>query len=170
MAEESVDYARLHVRDVVLPRGRGVPVGDGGIPESPRQALLPEFLHGIDFGAEAVVNASGVACQTTIYAVANHARVAAATAMLYHKATTAQDVITQLVYSLDSGDTWGQFGGSVSRATNPANGFASQSPVARPLVLQPGQSVQFGIATSGAAIVDAACELTVRLDGHIGVF
>jgi len=89
--------------------------------------------------------------------------------MLYHRATTAEGVITGLVYSFDNGGTWSAFGSSFSRATNPANGFASQSPVAVPLVLQPGQSVLFGIAASGVGIIEAGCELTVRLESHRGV-
>ena len=92
-------------------------------------ALQPEFLHGLESNAEAAVNAGGVVCQTSAHAVASYHRIASATAMLYHQAATAQAVVAQLVYSLDNGGNWGQFG-VPSRATNPANGFASQSSVA----------------------------------------
>jgi hypothetical protein len=133
-------------------------------------ALQPEFRQAVQSNVEAVVNAPGVVCETSAGAVANHTRIASATAMLYHQATTAQTVTAGLAYSLNGGISWQPFGGSISRATNPANGFASQSPVAGALLLQPGQSVVFGIGVSGGSISDAGCELTVRLDSHSGAF
>jgi hypothetical protein len=66
-------------------------------------ALQPEFRQAVQSNVEAVVNASGVVCETSAGAVANHTRIASATAMLYHQATTAQTVTAGLAYSLNGG-------------------------------------------------------------------
>ena len=134
-------------------------------------ALEPAFLNNSQ-SATATINASGVSCQTTAYVVANYPRIATARGMLYHSASTSQLVTARLVYSLNGGTTWNSFSDFYTLATNVPNGFITQSPVAKGVVLNVGASVIFGIRSGefgGAPTVgDSGCSITVRLDSHTG--
>ncbi len=136
-------------------------------------ALEPVLITRAESSIAANLNASAVICQTTPYAVVGYPRVATATTMMYHTAGTVQNATAQVVYSIDNGSTWNNFGAVSTRAANPANAFATQSPVAGPLILQPGASVRFGLQSGffGSALTttDAGCEMTARLDSHTGV-
>jgi hypothetical protein len=131
-------------------------------------ALEPAFVHAAQFSAQAVVNADGVVCKTAPFTANGYPRVATASAMLYHYALNSKLVSTQLVYSLDGGTSWSNFGDLLTVAANVAASFVSQSPVAKPVFIAPGQTVVFGINASGAEILDAGCELTVRIDNRSG--
>jgi len=134
-------------------------------------AVEPQFRHTILTGAQAAVNAGTTICVTPSYAVDNFPRVATATAMFFHRAAASEDVFAQAMYSVDAGATWLTFGDILSVAGNVAGKYASQSPVAKPLILSPGTVIQFGISTgvlSSGPVSDAACELTVRFDSHTG--
>jgi hypothetical protein len=132
-------------------------------------ALEPAFVHRAQSGASSVVNAGGVVCQTSPYAVTGYPRVATASTMFYHLSSSTETVDTQVMYSLDGGTTWNSFGDFITSAGNVPNAYMSQTPVAAPLFLSPGQSAMFGIQTSGGATTtDAGCEMTVRLDSHTG--
>lgn len=136
-------------------------------------ALEPKFVHVGQGTASATVNAQGVVCQTPPYPVAGYPRVATATMTLYHTAASTADIAAQAVYSVNGGTTWQPFGVLYSYAANVAGEYVSQSPVAAPLYLSPGDNVIFGIATlkwNGINTTDAGCELTVRIDSHTGAF
>ncbi len=136
-------------------------------------ALEPVLITQAQSGIAANLNASAVICQTTPYAVVGYPRVATATTMMFHTSGTVQNAIAKAVYSLDNGASWNGFGAFFTLAGNPANAYATQSPVAGPLILQPGASVRFGLQTgyfgsTPLTTTDAGCELTARLDSHTG--
>jgi len=101
-------------------------------------------------------------------AVTNYPRVATASTMVYHRSASSVTVLTQVRYSLDDGATSPAFGDFITAAGNVVDQYASQSPVAKPLYLSPGQTVVFGIFASDTSTSDAGCELTVRIDSHSG--
>jgi hypothetical protein len=135
-------------------------------------ALEPVFINVSDSGAAAGVNASGVVCQTGSFIVGNSPRVATATAMLYHNAATPQLVTARIVYSTDGGSTWQSFSPFYTLASNVANGFITQSPVADPKFFTVGQLVKFGIKTGEfggtPTVIFAGCSIRVRIDNHDG--
>lgn len=134
-------------------------------------SLEPVFVSASQ-SANPAINSGGVACQTGSFIVGNAPRVATATAMLYHNAATAQRVTARIVYSTDGGTTWQAFSPFYTLATNVANGFATQSPVAEPTLFTVGQLVKFGIRTgefgTAPTVADSGCSITVRIDNHNG--
>jgi len=134
-------------------------------------ALEPVFRHQSQTTAQAAVNANGIVCQTDTYAIAGFPRVASLSSVaFYHQAAGSVKVSTRLVYSLNAGASWVNFGAMATSAANVGGSTAAQSPAAAPVFVPPGKSVLFGIqtTTSAATLTDAGCELTVRLDSHTG--
>jgi hypothetical protein len=137
-------------------------------------ALQPVFLHMTQSGAASVVNAGGVVCQTSDYAVTGYPRVATpGSVMIYHAAPATLQVRARLVYSLDAGTAWQDFGSFYSLAANSPGQFTTQTPAAGPRIFSPGQTVRFGIRATpvpapGTAN-DAGCEMTVRIESTTGV-
>lgn len=134
-------------------------------------ALEPVFRHQSQTAAQAAVNANGIVCQTDAYAIAGFPRVASLSSVtFYHQAASSVKVSTRLVYSLNAGVSWVNFGAVATSEANVGGSTAAQSPAAAPVFLPPGKSVLFGIQTNATAatLTDAGCELTVRLDSHTG--
>lgn len=133
-------------------------------------ALEPVFVS-TQGSATAGINANGVVCQTSSFIVGNSPRVGTAAAMLYHTAPTSQRVTARIVYSTDGGTTWLDFSPFYTLASNVANGYITQSPVANARLFTVGQLVKFGIRTGefgSATVGDAGCNITVRIDNHNG--
>lgn len=127
----------------------------------------PVFLQASSTTASAAVNTGSVVCATGDYAVTDYPRTASpASVAVYHRGASAVGVETRLVYSLDAGTTWTDWG-AIMRAANVANLYASQAPAAVALPVSPGQTIRFGIQASATGTTnDAGCLLSVRFDSR----
>lgn len=136
------------------------------------EALEPEFVEQSSSGIDLPLNVSAIVCQTPPYVVQGYPRMATGAAMLYHRAANVKTVSAWLRYSTNGGSTWQPFSFFPTLASNPANGYTTQSPVAAPTLLAVGQSVIFGILAVESGFPtpasDAGCSITVRIDNRIG--
>lgn len=136
------------------------------------KAIEPSFVLAVDAAIAAAVNANAVVCQTPSRDFADYPRVVTVQGMLFHGGTAASTVSARIVYSVNGGAQWSDMGAIYSVATNPANGFASQSPVARNTTFIPPASVIFGIRTGDAGVTPsvqvAGCEIRVRWESKTG--
>ena len=134
--------------------------------------LTPLILRSIDTADDVTFDPPFVMCEDQAVAAAAYPRQASFTATVMNfNATATKTVQGRLVYSTNAGMTWTPTGDAVMWQTVDPAERSTLALTGGPLNLDPGQAYQFGIrleTNAVGAIVDAECQLNVRVENRNG--